>query len=58
MEDKKGEGTFSEVMICERRADGVKCAVKRMKANFSRCGRLRSALSVVLPDWSVPFGGM
>lgn len=36
VEDKKGEGTFSEVMICERRSDGIKFAVKRMKANFSR----------------------
>lgn len=33
--NKKGEGTFSEVLMCIRRSDGLKCAVKRMKGKYS-----------------------
>eukprot|EP00045_Choanoeca_perplexa_P005831 m.48776 g.48776 ORF g.48776 m.48776 type:complete len:457 (+) comp13320_c0_seq2:203-1573(+) len=35
LQSKKGEGTFSEVIKCERKADGVMCAIKRMKGTFS-----------------------
>ena len=33
--DKKGEGTFAEVVKCERISDGAMCAIKRMKGKFS-----------------------
>eukprot|EP00049_Salpingoeca_infusionum_P011396 m.198258 g.198258 ORF g.198258 m.198258 type:complete len:431 (-) comp14919_c0_seq1:2555-3847(-) len=35
MMNKAGEGTFSEVVKCVRKADGVPCAVKRMKGKFT-----------------------